>query len=99
MKHKSDAADAFRKRLADVRADGIPPKVEIVRSDNGGEIHGGECGEVCNKYCIKFTNANSPKQNGDVDRALGIIQNAAIAACIQAPIVFPLVQLPPTESL
>ena len=101
LKHKSDAADAFRKFLADVRADGVPSKVEIVRSDNGGEFFGGEFGEVCKQFCIKqeFTNADSPKQNGVVERALGIIQNAALAACIQAPIIFPLVQLPPTESL
>ena len=33
------------------------------------------------------------------EKALGIIQNAALAACIQAPIIFPLVPLPPTESL
>ena len=101
LKHKSDASDAFRKFLADVRADGVPSKVEIVRSDNGGEFFGGEFGEVCKQFCIKqeFTNANSPKQNGVVERALGILQNAALAACIQAPIIFPLVQLPPTESL
>ena len=51
--------------------------------------------------CIKqeFTNADSPKHNGFVERALGIIKNAALAACIQAPIIFPLVQLPATESL
>ena len=101
LKHNSEAADAFRKCLADVRADGVPSKVEIVRSDNGGEFYRGEFGEVSKQDCIKreFTNANSAKQNGVVDRALGIIQNAALAACIQAPIIFPLVQLPPTESL
>ena len=56
---------------------------------------------MCEQYCIKqeLTNANSPKQNGVVQRALGIIQNGALAGCIQAPITFPLVQLPPTESL
>ena len=101
LKHKSDAADAFRKFLANVRADGVPSKVDIVRSDNGGEFYGGESGEVCKQFFIKqeFTNAGSPKQNGVVERALGVIQNAALAACIQAPIIFPLVQLPPTESL
>ena len=36
LKHKSDAADAFRKCLAYVRADGVRSKVEVVRSDNGG---------------------------------------------------------------
>ena len=99
LKHKSDAADAFRKVLAYVRANGVPSKVEIVRSNNGGEFFGGEFGEVCKQFCIKqeFTNADSPKKNGVVERALGTIQNAALAACIQAPINFPLVQLPPTN--
>ena len=102
LKYISEAAGAFRKVLADVRADGVSSKVEIVRSDNGGQFYGGEFGEVCKQYCIKqeFTNANSPKQNAVVvERALGIIQIAALAACIQAPIIFPFVQLPPTESL
>ena len=38
LKNKSDAADAFRKFLADVRADSVPSKVEIVSSDNGGGV-------------------------------------------------------------
>ena len=61
LKHKSDAANAFRKFLADVRADGVPSKVEIVRFDNEGEFFGGEFGEVCKQCCIKqeFTNRQS----------------------------------------
>ena len=56
---------------------------------------------MCTQLPIKqeFTNANSPKQNSVVKRALGIVQNAVLAACILAPIIFRLVQLPPTESL
>ena len=75
LKHTSEAVDAFRKVLADIRADGVPSKVEIVRSDDGGEFDCGEIGEVCKQYCIEqeFTNANRPKQNGVVERALGII--------------------------
>ena len=55
--------NAFRKFLADVRADGVPSRVGIVRSDNGGGFFGGEFGEVCKQFCIKqeFTNADSPK--------------------------------------
>ena len=41
LKYKSDVADALRKVLADVRAGCVPSKVEIVRSDNGGEFYGG----------------------------------------------------------
>ena len=87
--------------MADVRADGVPSEVEIVRSDNGGEFFGSEFGEVCKQHCIKqeFTNADSPNQNGVVERALGIIKKAGLAACIQAPFIFPHIQLPPTKSL
>ena len=101
LKHKSDTANAFRKFLADIRADGVPSKVENVGSDNGGGIVGGEFGEVCKQFCIKqeFTNADNQKQKGVAERALCIFQNAALSACIQAPIIFHLVQLPPTQSL
>ena len=44
-------------------------------------------------------NADSPKQNGVAERALGIIQNVALAACILAPVIFPHVRLPSTKSL
>ena len=71
LKHKSDSGDAFRKFLADARADGVPSKVDIERSDNGGEFFRGEFGEVRKQHCIKqeLTNADSPKQNGAVQRA------------------------------
>ena len=99
LKLKSDSGNAFRKFLADVRADGVPSKVGTVRCDNGREFFGGEFGEVCRQYCIKqeFTNADSPKQNGVVERAFGIIQNAGLATWIHAPIIVPHVQLPPTK--
>ena len=85
LQHKSEAADAFRKFLADARADGVPSKVEIARLDNRGKFYGGELGEkVCKQYCIQqeFKDANSPKQNAIVESALDNIKNAAHAACI-----------------
>ena len=47
----------------------------------------GELGDVCEQFCMKreFTNAKSPELKGVAERALGIIQNAALAARIQAP--------------
>ena len=76
-------------------------KSEGVRSDNGGEFFEGGFGGVCRQYCVKqeFTNAKSPELNGVAERALGIIQNAALAARIQAPILFPHVELPTSEAL
>ena len=83
------------------RADGVPSKVDMVMSDNEEEFFGGDFGEACKQQCVKqgFTNADSPKQNGEVERAHCIIQNVGLVACIQAPIIFPHVQLPPTKSL
>ena len=66
LERKSDAAESFRKFLADVRADGVPSRVETVRSDNGGEFYGGDFASVCRQVCIKqeFTTAKSPESNG-----------------------------------
>ena len=62
LRSKSDAASAFRGFLASVRAAGIPPLVEIVRSDNGGEFFGWEFASVCNELLIKqeFTPVSVP---------------------------------------
>ena len=101
LEGKSDAADAFRKFLADVRGDGVPSEVERVRSDNGIEFFGGKFGDVCRQHCVsqELTNAKSPELNGVAERALGIIQNAALAARIQVSILFPHVEVPPSETL
>ncbi|CAB1105045.1 unnamed protein product [Ectocarpus sp. CCAP 1310/34] len=91
LKHKSDAAEAFERYLAENRANGAPSDVMVVRSDNGGEFFEGEFGRVCRKYCIKqeFTPAHSPEYNGVAERALGLIKDAALAARIQAPTLYP----------
>ena len=101
LKHKSDAASAFRSFLASVRADGKPSLVEIVRSDNGGEFFRGEFESLCNELLIKqeFTPAYSPQYNGVAERGLGIIEAAAMAARIQAKVLFDYVQLPKTDKL
>ena len=56
---------------------------------------------MCRQYCIKWelTNAKCPELNGVAERALGIIQNAALAARIKAPILFPHVELPPSSEI
>ena len=101
LRSKSDAASAFRSFLASVRADGIPSLVEIVRSDNGGEFFGGEFASVCNELLIKqeFTPAYSPQYNGVAERGLGLIEEAAMAARVQAKVFFGHVQLPKTDRL
>ena len=91
LRHKSDAASAFESFLAEVRADGTPSAVMAVRSDNGREFFGGAFGELCRKRGIKqeFTPADSPKYNGVAERALGLINDAAVAARIQATEMYP----------
>ena len=83
-----------------MRGDGVPSEVERVRSDNGAEFFGGKFGNVGRQCYVKqeFTNAKSQELNRVAERALGIIQNAALAARIQAPILFPHVELPPSET-
>ena len=52
-RHKSDAVELFEQCLADVRADGVPYKVVIVRPDGGGEFRGGKFGDMCRSRGIK----------------------------------------------
>ena len=46
MRYKSDATELFEQCPADTRADGVPSKVIIVRSDGGGEFKRGSL-ETC----------------------------------------------------
>ena len=84
-----------------MRAGSVPSEVAVVRSRNVGELFAGDFGEVCRQYCItqEFTNAKSPELNGVAQRVMGVIQNAVLAARIQAPIFFPHVKLPQSEAL
>ena len=101
MRHKSDAAETFKQFLSDTCADGVPSQVVTVRSDGGGEFCRGRFGDLCRSRCIKqeFTTADSPQFNGVAERALGLIETAAMAGRIQARELFPGAQLPATESL
>ena len=85
MRHKSDAASAFQSFLPEVRADGTSSAVMAVRPGNGREGSGGAFGELCRKRGIKQepTPADSPKYHGVAEQALGLINDAAVAARIQ----------------
>ncbi|CAM9970622.1 unnamed protein product [Pylaiella littoralis] len=86
LRQKSDAASAFESFLAEVRADGAPSAVMAVRSGNGGEFFGGDFGKLCRQRGIKqgFTPADRPTCNREAERALALINDAALAALIQA---------------
>ena len=91
ISHKSDAAEAFKQFLADLRVEGTPSEVVAVRSDNGGEFSQGEFGGLCWERNIKqeLTTADSPEYNGVAERGLAMIESAVLAARIQASKLFP----------
>ena len=100
-RRKSDAAEILKQFLSGTHADGVPSQVMSVRSDGDGEFCAGKFGGLCRSRCIKqdFTTAGSPEFNGVAERALGLIETAAMAGRIQARELFPGAQLPATESL
>ena len=81
-----------------IRANGVLSKVAIVRSDGGGEFRGGKFGDLRRSGGIKqeFTTADSPQFNGVAERALGLIETAAVAGRFHARELFPGAQLPAT---
>ena len=91
LRHKSDAASAVESFLAEVRADDTPCAVMVVRSDNGRNVFGGVFGELFRKRGVKqeFTPADSPKYHVVAERALGLMNGAAVAARIQATELYP----------
>ena len=102
ISHKSDAAEAFKQFLADLRVEGIPSEVVVVRSDNGGEFNQGEFGQLCRERNIKqeFTTADSPEyNNGVAERGLAMIESAALAVRIQASELFSGFDIPEKPSL
>ena len=86
---KSNAASTFESFLAELRADGTPSAVMAVRADNGGEVFGGDFGDLRRKRGIKqeFTPADSLKYNGVVERSLALINDTA--ARTQVPVQYP----------
>ena len=91
----------FHQFVCDVRADGIPPSIQICRSDNGGEVSGKDFVKACRHFGIKqeFTPLHSPKFNGVAERGLAMIEATARAARIQAGHLYPNLNVPESEWL
>ena len=64
ISHKSDATDAFARFLSDLRLEGVPPEVVVVRLDDGGEFSEGKFGRLCRDRNIKqeFTTSRQPRR-------------------------------------
>ena len=95
VSHKYDAASALEKFVADLRVEGTPSEVVIVRSD-GGKFMEGKFEKLCRERKIKqeFTAADSPEYNRGVERGSAMIEPAALAARIQASELFPGCSIP-----
>ena len=87
LRTKDETATYFSKYLAEI----APRKVEVVRSDGGGEFLKGAFGALCTTEKIRqeFTTADSPQYNGVAERQIAIIEAAGLAARIQAAAKYP----------
>ena len=76
--------------LIDVRTDGVPSKVDIVRCDNrrgGGSLVRSLkwSADSLHRAGVQSLTPTAQTRRGLSRKALGIAQNAGLAACIQAP--------------
>ena len=87
LRTKDETAMYFSKYLAEIAL----RKVEVVRSDGGGELLAGTFGALCTteKTRQEFTTAGSPQYNGVSERQLAIIEAAGLAARVQAAAKYP----------
>ena len=99
--HKYDAASAFEKLLANLKVEGTPSEVVIVRSNDGGNFMEGKFGKLCRERRIKqeFTTADNPEYDGLAEGGLVMIESAALAARVQASELFPGYSIPEGPSL
>ena len=77
LRTKDETATYFSKYLAEI----APHKVEVVRSDGGGEFSKGAFGALCTAEKIRqeFTTADSPQYNCVAERQITIIEAAGLA--------------------
>ena len=87
LRTKDETATYFSKYLAEI----APRKVEVARSDGGGEVSKGGFGALCTTEKIRqeFTTADSPQCNGVAERQIAIIEAPGLAARIQAATKYP----------
>ena len=93
LRTKDETATYFSKYLTEI----APRKVEVVRSDGGGEFSKGAFGALCRTEKIRqeLTTADSPQYNGVAERQIAIIEAAGLAARIQASAKCPNEVFPP----
>ena len=97
LRTKDKTATYFSEYLAEI----APRKVEVVRSDGGGEFTKGGFGALrtAEKTRQEFTTADSPQYNGVAERQIAIIEGAGLAGRIQVAAKYPNEVLPRGENL
>lgn len=90
LRDMSDATSAFKMYLAEYRAQATHSQIMTVQSNNG-EVFGAGFEELCRQHAIRqeLPPANSPGGDGVAEGALGKMLDAALAARIQAPALYP----------
>ena len=79
-----------------------PRKVEVMRSDWGGEFSEGAYGALCTTEKIRqefTTTADSPQYNGVAEHQIAIIEATGLAVKIQAALMYPNEGFPRGDSL
>ena len=98
LRTKGEKATYFSKYLAEI----APRKIEVVRSDGGGDFSKGALGALCTTEKIRqeFTTADSPQyNNGVAESQIAIIEAAGLTARIQAAARYPNEVFPRGERL
>ena len=89
MRQKSDTVAFFEQFWPDERVAGTPSAVEVVCSDEGGEVKG-DFAKLCRRHNVRqeFTTADSAQFNGVAERHIAVVDSAGMAAqvlCQQSP--------------
>ena len=86
--------------LVDLRVEGMPSKVVVVRSDDGGEFNENNFRRICRERNIKqdFTTADSPEYNGVAEQGPVMMESASLAARIYVSALFPGFDIPERPS-
>ena len=97
LRTKDETAMYFSKYLAEM----APRKVQVVRSDGGGDFSEGAFGALCTTEKIRqeFTTADSPQCNDVAEHQIAIIEAVDLPARIRAGVEYPNEIFPHGESL
>ena len=94
MSQHSDTVALFEQVLADERVTGTPSAVEVVRSDEGGELKG-DFTKFCRRHDVRqeFTTANNAIR-GVAKRHIAMVESAGMAVQVQVKLLLCAFKIP-----